>query len=266
MSLFKDLNVTTNLTMGTTGTFRLSRLTKAARDALSASDGDVIFNTDTKKLNVYDGVNWYNIGPTSESLTCQQTDHGFTTISAPDVSGGSPPATEWVGGVLGPNGKIYGIPYSAGNVLIIDTKNNSTSLIPVTGTGWVGGVLAPNGKIFGIPIAGSNILIIDTFDDSISYLAVTGTGWLSGALAPNGKIYCVPYSATTVAIIDTNNDTADTTSITGLTGFNNWFGSVLAPNGKIYCVPYNATTVLIIETDSSTKPTCRHLSAYYNKL
>ena len=69
---------------------------------------------------------------------------------------------KWAGGVLAPNGKIYGIPANATQVLEIDPSNNTTSLFgSLTGNGkWAGGVLAPNGKIYGIPLNSTQILKI----------------------------------------------------------------------------------------------------------
>jgi hypothetical protein len=72
---------------------------------------------------------------------------------------------KWAGGVLAPNGKIYGIPSDATSVLIIDPTTNTadtTTITGLTGIGkWVGGVLAPNGKIYGIPWGISYALILD---------------------------------------------------------------------------------------------------------
>ena len=64
-------------------------------------------------------------------------------------------ADKWIGGVLAPNGKIYGIPYSSTSVLTIDPATNSANTAAITGlagvTKWKGGVLAPNGKIYAVP-------------------------------------------------------------------------------------------------------------------
>ena len=70
---------------------------------------------------------------------------------------------KWIGGVLAPNGKIYGIPDDSTSVLCIDPSNNTTSRFgSLSGTGkWVGGVLAPNGKIYGIPYNSTTVLCID---------------------------------------------------------------------------------------------------------
>jgi hypothetical protein len=65
--------------------------------------------------------------------------------------------SKWVGGVLAPNGKIYGIPLDATDVLVINPENNTATrtnfgLTLTDSNKWIGGVLAPNGKIYGIPL------------------------------------------------------------------------------------------------------------------
>ena len=74
---------------------------------------------------------------------------------------------QWYGGVLAPNGKIYGIPRNASRVLCIDPATEQATLVggDLSGSGdnkWVGGVLAPNGKIYGIPRDASRVLCIST--------------------------------------------------------------------------------------------------------
>ena len=72
-------------------------------------------------------------------------------------------AYKWIGGVLAPNGCIYGIPFNSTTILKIDTSNNNIttfgSLSAITYK-WAGGVLAPNGCIYGIPINSTTILKI----------------------------------------------------------------------------------------------------------
>jgi hypothetical protein len=80
--------------------------------------------------------------------------------------GGLPGSAKWAGGVLAANGMIYGIPYSAPSVLIIDPVGGSTDTTTLGGLGsgsdkWAGGVLAPNGKMYGIPLNAMSVLIID---------------------------------------------------------------------------------------------------------
>ena len=109
---------------------------------------------------------------------------------------------KWYGGVLAPNGKIYGIPYNPSTILKIDPETDTaTTLGSLSGTSkWIGGVLAPNGKIYGIPYNSSTILKIDPETDTATTLgSLSGTSkWIGGVLAPNGKIYGIPANASTV--------------------------------------------------------------------
>ena len=71
---------------------------------------------------------------------------------------------KWTGGVLGPDGKIYGIPWNATDILVIDpvagTATRSALGASLTGTDkWFGGVLGPDGKIYGIPGNATDILV-----------------------------------------------------------------------------------------------------------
>ena len=70
---------------------------------------------------------------------------------------------KWYGGVLAPNGKIYGIPVNSTQVLEIDPVAQTTQLFGnLAGTfKWYGGVLAPNGKIYGMPFNSTQVLEID---------------------------------------------------------------------------------------------------------
>ena len=67
---------------------------------------------------------------------------------------------KWVGGVLAPNGMIYGIPYDSTTVLKIDpTTDTATTFGSLTGMAKLqGGVLAPNGMIYGIPYNSTTVL------------------------------------------------------------------------------------------------------------
>ena len=114
--------------------------------------------------------------------------------------------TKWVGGVLAPNGKIYGIPLNATQILEFDPSTGTTNLIgSLSGTNkWAGGVLAPNGKIYGIPYNATQILEFDPATGTtnlIGSLSSDAYKWQGGVLAPNGKIYGIPFNATQVLCI-----------------------------------------------------------------
>jgi len=130
----------------------------------------------------------------------------FISVNYGSLKGG------YSGCVLGPNGKIYGVPGSADNVIVINPNDDSYSFIT-----------SPD-------ICGN-----------------VDRKWYGGALAPNGNIYCFPRrNASSILLINTNNDTA-TASIPTLQGNfivpspneGVYTGGCLAQNGKIYSAPSN---------------------------
>ena len=84
-------------------------------------------------------------------------------VNTATTFGNLPGYEKWIGGVLAPNGKIYGIPASSTTVLEIDpVTKTATTFGNLPGSwNWYGGVLAPNGKIYGIPFDSTTILEID---------------------------------------------------------------------------------------------------------
>lgn len=164
----------------------------------------------------------------------------------------------WIGGVLAPNGKIYGIPSDSSDILIVDpvagTASRSAMGATLADSGkWRGGVLGPDGKIYGMPLGSTDILIIDPAAGSASRSAMgaTLTGaskWIGGVLGPDGKIYGIPYTSTDILIIDPAAGTATRSAMgASLTGSSKWQGGVLGPDGKIYGIPFNSTDILIID-------------------
>ena len=81
------------------------------------------------------------------------------------ISGLGTDIPKWQGGVLGPDGRIYGIPYHSESVLIIDPVAGTADTTTISGLGtgmpkWQGGVLGPDGRIYGIPFLSDSVLII----------------------------------------------------------------------------------------------------------
>jgi streptogramin lyase len=171
--------------------------------------------------------------------------------------GNLPPSnlSKWVGGVLAPNGKIYGIPLRSTSVLEIDpvTRTISTFGNLPGSAKWYGGVLAPNGKIYGIPRNSTSVLEIDPMTRTVSTFGnLPGSDkWYGGVLAPNGKIYGMPLGSTGVLEIDPMTRTASTFGSIAA-GTLKYAGGVLAPNGKIYGIPLNSTSVLEIDPVTRT--------------
>jgi hypothetical protein len=171
-------------------------------------------------------------------------------------------SSKWLGGVLGLNNKIYGIPFTGGgNVLVIDPDNDTATVFTVVSSfsnfSSAGGVLARNGKIYSVPFSTSELLIIDPDTDTATVIntgvSPIGTSYIGGVLGNDDKIYCVPFSGTNLLIIDTLTDTATRTTMgLSFSGSSKWFGGVLGPDGKIYFIPSNANDILIIDTDAGT--------------
>ena len=115
-------------------------------------------------------------------------------------------SSKWVGGVLAPNGCVYGIPYSSTSVLKIDPTTDTVTTFGALsgGSKWAGGVLAPNGCIYGIPYDSPSILKIDpTTDTATTFGNLSGgSKWFGGVLAPNGCIYGIPRDSTSILKID----------------------------------------------------------------
>jgi hypothetical protein len=109
-------------------------------------------------------------------------------------------STKWWGGVLAPNGMIYGMPFSSTSVLKIDPTTDTAMVVSAVTAGKVGGVLAPNGIIYGSPAGSATVLRIDPTADLAAALDnLSGTNkWYGGVLAPNGFMYGIPYASTTV--------------------------------------------------------------------
>ncbi len=168
---------------------------------------------------------------------------GAVTVSQ-FASAGDATADKWAGGVLAPNGKIYGIPSAATSILEIDPSDDSSALIG-TGLsgGWVGGVLAPNGKIFGIPWNGTTILEFNPETLDIVEFASPQNDYYGAIVGPDGLIYCIPYDASNVLVIDP--ETRETKSIGS--GGPKWAQGVLAPDGTIIGIPRDSSTVLVID-------------------
>jgi hypothetical protein len=146
------------------------------------------------------------------------------------------------GAVAGGNGKIYGIPFGASRINILDTTNNNavswgndslSGNAPMSNAsefGWAnkatwfakykGGVLASNGCIYSHGTLARSILKIDTSDDSATE---------------------IPYPD---VIIDkmTNGDVTNYRTPVPAS-----FSSVLGNDGKVYSVPWGIPYIIWID-------------------
>ena len=95
----------------------------------------------------------------------------FTTL---DISSFISSGRKYAGGVLGPNGLIYFIPFNAKNVGILNPSSSSFSTLDISSSissngKYSGGVLGPNGLLYFIPSNADNVGILDLGNTSPSY-------------------------------------------------------------------------------------------------
>ena len=191
-----------------------------------------------------------------------------TTITQPNVSTVIGGTGRFLGSILAPNGRIFGIPAGATSNTYIDTATDTVVTFSngaaFGGGGWGGGALGSNGKIYTVPNGVANFMVLDpvALTHVIKTTAAGGwthttSGWAGGVLAPNGKIYCAPASATNILCINPATDTASNVPTAGqpsLTG-NSCYCAILAPNGYIYFTPFTATKFIKFNPTTETYTT-----------
>ena len=154
---------------------------------------------------------------------------------------------KWLGGVLGADGCVYGVPGHAKTVLQIDPQTDAVRTLGTPMDGkykWLRGNLHPDGSIYCIPCHASTILRIDCTASPpvISEMGGPHPGkwkWHGGVLSPHDLcIYSIPQFAETVLKIDPQTQT--TSEIGGPfpgaspTGKHKWYGGLLGGDGCIY--------------------------------
>ena len=192
------------------------------------------------------------------------------------VGSSYPGNTKWWGGVLHPNGRIYGIPYETARVLEIDprdTDNITTRLVgsSYSGNKWRGGTLYSNGRIYA---AGNQnqLLEIDPHDSDNIITRLVGSSysgdfkWYSLVRYPTGRIYAIPGYHSQVLEIDPRDPDNVTTRLVGdsYSGDEKWMGGVLHPNGRIYGIPHSHTQVLEIDPRDPDNVTTRLVGSSYS--
>ena len=162
---------------------------------------------------------------------------------------------KFLGGVMGRNGMIYGVPGHAKRVLKIDPKTQEVSLVGPNLPGkykWLRGVLAQDGNIYCIPCHAEAVLKINPETDEVTLLPGTHgplTGewkWHGAVMDPDtGTIFGIPqFSEHVLKIVP---DTGEVTLIGGpFRGRNKWYGGLLGGDGCIYGIPQNAGSVIKI--------------------
>ncbi|WP_039929012.1 lipoprotein [Leptospira yanagawae] len=162
---------------------------------------------------------------------------------------------DFIGGTLGPDGKIYLSPHQNNDFFEFNTSDETISTIgniTMGGAAYNGGVFAPNGKIYYVPSSESIIRYYDTNTKSLGSISnpVTGGIFANGVLTPEGKIYFIPHDATNIHILDTNTETVSEHPF-NFGGSGNFISGIYATNGKIYLIPYNASNVFTVDTKNN---------------
>ena len=191
------------------------------------------------------------------------------------LNGDAPDRIQWHGGVLGPNGLVFGIPAKPEAVLVVDPVNfhsveipfdSPTSDLPLA---YLAGVLSPmNNLIYGIPFHATTLLIIDPVTLTVDATSVVLSDveptmrWRGGDVAPDGRIFCAPDGTTHVLIIDPATNSVDATSFSfgneaGLSDDSDvpksWVDVVTSSDGLMYFVPqHTATPVVVVHPGTSS--------------
>ncbi|CAE7363061.1 unnamed protein product [Symbiodinium pilosum] len=167
---------------------------------------------------------------------------------------------KWSGGVLAGDGRIYCVPWTHPQVLVIDCGSASVFFLETSeGTGctaaslsehkWRDCLLAPDGCIYCVPWTAEAVLRIDVVGGRATCFGDLPPGeskWAGAALGSDGRIYCAPYDSPSVLCIVPG--PAPTATLLGNLGplRRKWRGAVAAKN-LIYMIPYNALEVLVVE-------------------
>ena len=154
---------------------------------------------------------------------------------------------KWLGGVLGADGCVYGVPGHAKQVLKLDPVTAKVSLVggPYKGKyKWLRGATAPDGCIYCIPCHADKVLRIDctTGESVCTEIGEPMPGewkWHGGVLSPHdGCIYGIPQFAEAVLVINPATQAVSTLGgpFPGAspTGKHKWYGGLLGGDGCIY--------------------------------
>jgi len=132
------------------------------------------------------------------------------------------------GGVLAPNGNIYGMPYHDSHILCLNVKEQTTSFVGTPFPGhsrWEGGTVGEDGCIYFVPYFSSNVLKFDPIDHDITILqpelTQSGCKWSFSVLGHDGHIYCIPCRANHVLRINTATGVTNINRILNLKLWNN---------------------------------------------
>eukprot|EP00037_Helgoeca_nana_P007037 m.64353 g.64353 ORF g.64353 m.64353 type:complete len:660 (-) comp17876_c0_seq3:349-2328(-) len=164
-------------------------------------------------------------------------------------------------------GKIYGAPYDANSVLILDTSTNvtdTTTLRTVTGHAgsWAGIAFSPvDGKLYAAPLQANAVLIVDPLlnqtDMTTLVVGCTSCNKWNGITfcSVTNRLYAAPSEANAVLIVDPIGRSVDVTTLGGLTSTaSKWAGAAFGNStGKLYFPPaVGSNAVLVVDPIANT--------------
>lgn len=168
----------------------------------------------------------------------------------------------WVGGILGEDNNIYGIPTEASGVLKIDTKTGKYKILksvshkPFKYTG--GGYYSKDGCIYGFPRTSNSLLKIDCKEEKVeeirldtNYDLENGEHHYGGAIY-NDTIYLSPRSANHILAINLEDYSTKKIAEGEIPKGYRYSGGILNYDGKIYFYP-NSTETRTMVLDPETE-------------
>ena len=155
---------------------------------------------------------------------------------------------KWAGGALGPNGLIYGVPYTSTSVLIIDPATDTVDTTSIAGLSgdakWTDAATATDGRIFCMPFSKGTVLVIDPFTHMTRELPVPNSraqAYRGAVIAGNGLIFGIPFKETSALVVNPFDDTLDKLALPEVPGQLKFIGGVVAPNGHVLAIPLDTS-------------------------
>ncbi|CAL1127965.1 unnamed protein product [Cladocopium goreaui] len=164
---------------------------------------------------------------------------------------------KWLGGELGEDGNVYGIPGSASRVLKIVPSTDEVELTGPEMLGkfkWLRGIVVDD-YIYGVPTNCPQVLQISCCTGQVDLVGPVFKGdwkWHGGVFCPEDRcIYAIPCNAESVLKISCCQSGAEVSTIAAgspaLKGRCKWYGGLLGDDGCIYGIPNCAESVLKID-------------------
>ena len=203
---------------------------------------------------------------------------GTATFFIIDISATESIDKKYAGGVLGPDGIVYFVPYDADKIGVLNPAKRTLTTIDIAATisglkKYAGGVLGPNGIVYFVPYDADRIGVLNLMlhwmkkEDEYNYLenittfttidisaTISGTGkYLGGVLGPDEIVYMVPHNADKIGVLNPATQTFTTIDIAAtVSGLNKYAGGVLGLDGIIYMVPFIADKIGVLNPATQT--------------